>query len=93
MYDIPFKLQVCKAKSEHPEKSFKQIGAEYGVGASAVSNWYKEYLIYGDDAFNPEAQKIANEKEMLRIIKENEDLKEENEILKKAMAFFAKTDL
>ena len=44
MYDIPFKLQVCKAKSEHPEKSFKQIGAEYGVGASAVSNWYKEYM-------------------------------------------------
>ena len=93
MYDVTFKLQVCKAKEAHPEKTFRQIAAEYGVGSGAVSNWYRKYRLYGENAFDPEAQRLANEKELLRLMKENDDLKEENEILKKAMAFFAKTDL
>ena len=93
MYDIPFKLHICKVKEEHPEKTFKQVGAEYGVNSSTVSQWYREYRLYGENAFDPEAQRLANEKELLRLMKEIDDLREENEILKKAMAFFAKSDL
>ena len=92
MYSIEFRLHVCKAVEENPTKTYKQIGAEYGVGASAVSGWYRKYRLYGDNAFDPEAQKLENEKELLRLMKENDDLKEENEILKKAMAFFAKSE-
>ena len=92
MYDASFKLHVCKTKDEHPEKSYKQVGAEYGIGGSTVSKWYRRYRLYGENAFDPDALKLENEKKMLAMMKEIDDLKEENEILKKAMAFFAKSD-
>ena len=93
MYDAPFKLHICKMKDEHPEKTFKQLGAEYGVTGSTVSDWYRKYRLYGDNAFDPDALRLENEKRPLSLMKENDDLKEELEILKKAMAFFAKSDL
>ena len=93
MYDVTFKLQVCKDIEQHQAKTFKKIGAEYGINGSTVGKWFREYRLYGENAFDPEAQRLANEKELLRLMKENDELKEENEILKKAMAFFAKTDL
>ena len=92
MFTSDFKLHVCKAKEQNPDKTFKQIGAEYGVGGTTVSDWYRKYRLYGDNAFDPEARRLENEKEMLRLMKEVDDLREENEILKKAMAFFAKSD-
>jgi transposase len=92
MYDAPFKLHICKVKDEHPEKTFKQLGAEYGVGGSTISDWYRRYRLYGENAFDPEALRLENEKRLLALMKEVDDLKEENEILKKAMAFFAKSD-
>ena len=92
MYTSDFKLHVCKVKQEHPEKTFKQVGAEYGIAGATVSDWYRKYQLYGDNAFDPEAQRLANEKELLRLMKEVDDLREENDILKKAMAFFAKSE-
>lgn len=93
MYDAPFKLHICKMKDEHPEKTYKQLGAEYGVNATTISGWYRLYRLYGENAFDPDALRLENEKRMLTLMKEIDDLKEENEILKKAMAFFAKSDL
>ena len=93
MYTNDFKLHVCKAKEQNPTKTYKQIGAEYGINGSTVSDWYRKYRLYGDNAFDPEARRLENEKELLRLMKEVDDLREENEILKKAMAFFAKSDL
>ena len=60
---------------------------------STVSDWYRKYRLYGDNAFDPDALRLENEKRLLSLMKENDDLKEELEILKKAMAFFAKSDL
>jgi len=93
MYDAQFKLHVCKMKDEHPEKTFKQLGAEYSIGFQTVSRWYRQYRLYGENAFDPEALRLQNEKQLLSLMKEVDDLREENEILKKAMAFFAKSDL
>jgi transposase len=69
----------------------KQIMEISGVGASAVTRWKKQYLeeLNGStpqdrQAFTPEQQKIQSlEKQLWRA-------KRDNEILKKATAFFVR---
>jgi len=44
-----------------------------------------------EESFPGRGNRSASDAEMMRILKENADLKEENEFLKKAAAFFAKS--
>ena len=64
-------------------KSVKEVSDEYSLSQTAIRNWVKKKApidVKGD---------TTNLEEILKINKENERLKEENEILKKAMAIFA----
>ncbi|MCK5904678.1 MAG: transposase [Gammaproteobacteria bacterium] len=71
--------------------SNKQVMEISGAGSSAVSRWKKQYLEElngktpeGKKAFTPDQQKIqALEKQLWRA-------KRDNDILKKAAAFFAR---
>lgn len=76
------KMVVDLYKSGQP---VKELSSEYGVSEISIYKWIKNYSpIEGvqDQMLTPsDIQKM--QKEMLR-------LKEENEILKKAMAIFAK---
>ena len=66
-------------------KTVKEVSSEYSLSESAVRNWSKKKapisVAQGD---------TTNLEEINRIRKENAKLKEENDILKKAMAIFAK---
>jgi transposase len=66
-------------------QSAKDVASEYSLSETAVRNWAKKKapinLAEGDS---------TNLEEINRIRKENARLKEENEILKKAMAIFTK---
>ncbi len=61
---------------------------EFSVPLKTVENWItafnKDNHCFDDDYISPEQQ-------IIKLQKENKDLKETNEILKKAAAFFAKT--
>ena len=65
-------------------KSVKEVASEYSLSETVVRNWSKKKapITFGEDTINLE--------EINRIKKENARLKEENDILKKAMAIFAK---
>ena len=65
-------------------QSVKDVAGEYSLSETAVRNWSKKKapITVGEDNTNLE--------EIIRMKKENARLKEENEILKKAMAIFAK---
>ena len=64
-------------------KSVKEVSDEYSLSQTAILIWVKKKTpidVKGD---------TTNLEEILKIKKENERLKDENEILKKAMAIFA----
>lgn len=61
-----------------------ELSSEYGISEVTIYKWIKQYtpIGSGDESITPK-EMAERQKEMLR-------LKQENEILKKAMAIFAK---
>jgi transposase len=76
------------------EKGYTQQEAadHLGVSLSAMRRWVKaERPPVKDDSLSKKAGlNLANQDELLRLRKENERLRMEREILKKAAVFFAK---
>ncbi len=87
-YDETFKIETVKYISEN-HKSVAQVAREMGVNENTVHNWIKKY------SQQPEIKEVQTfssaEAELKALQKEMRDLKEENEILKKAMHYFAKS--
>jgi len=94
MFTDEFKEELVKKTLDHKEKkSMQQIAIEYGVSPSALGKWRAQYLKYGVEGFSPRGRRTHEENRTRELEKELEELREENEILKKAAAFFAKTSL
>lgn len=83
-YDEEFKKMVVELYESHTTTA-AEITREYGLGASTLYKWIREY----GKIQTPEGE-VTNNKEIKRMKKEINDLKIENEILKKAMAIFTK---
>lgn len=88
-YDKEFKLRAVK-HALASDLAVSKVAKELGVSDSALGQWIKNYQANGGDAFpgsgklKPEDQQI---KELQKKLKEAET---ERDILKKAVAFFAK---
>ena len=82
-YTPEFKKKIVRLHEEEG-RTYKSITAEYGVSKASICKWCSEFS-------SPEAKEdYDNMKEMLRLKRENEELRKENLFLKKAAAFFAK---
>ena len=87
-YDIEFKKKIVRLFLEEG-RTKKSISKEFSVSVATISNWVKQFR---EECLNNEK---ANDeynymKENLKLRKELEEAKKENEFLKKAAAFFAK---
>jgi transposase len=88
-YSAEFKLEAVK-RIERTGESVNKVAAELGVKPTTMQGWVKKYRqspkapFPGSGHLSPEDEKLRN------LEKENRELKEENEILKKAAAYFAK---
>lgn len=69
-------------------RSVKDVAKGLGISAGMLNRWKREKSqeIGGRKAFTGNG--IPRDEELARLRKENADLKETNEILKKAMAIF-----
>jgi len=63
-------------------KSRSEIIREYDLTASAFANWIKRYNNTG--SFKASENRTEEEKELIKIKKENQQLRMENDILKQA---------
>ena len=70
------------------ERSAKSLGAELGISETTLRNWLR--AIPAGKPSGP-GRVLSLEEEVRRLKRENERLREEREILKKATAFFART--
>ena len=90
-YSKEFKIKVAK-EALLPENDGleKVIAGKYGLLPSTVIRWRDHYAEYGDQAFwKGYTKKDIRSPREIELEKENEELREEVKILKKAAAFLA----
>lgn len=88
-YDAAYKLEVCRRIVDNGESS-AQVARELGISKNTIYGWAQQYKASGIHSF-PGRGYLTPEDESLRKLKrENRELREENEILKKAAVYFAK---
>lgn len=88
-YPKEFKIEVVR-RLDSGEKSLSELCRELNLSQQYVSKWRKEFSTKGETAFPGQGRKEKANSETAQLKKEIERLKEENEILKKAAAYFAK---
>lgn len=93
-YTREFKIQAVKAAGAG-DKSVAQVARELGISAEQLHRWRREYELAAgatrpEDVFRGNGKMTAENEEIARLRRENERLREERDILKKAAAFFAK---
>lgn len=81
-YDEDFKKMVVELYENHTATA-TEIVREYGIGNSTLYKWVDQY-----GKIKTADGEITNNKEIKKMKKEINDLKIENEILKKAIAIF-----
>jgi transposase len=89
-YTSEFKESAIELYHNHSgEKTTKEVAEELGIHQENLCRWLRESKASGETNIkvfpghgNPRDEEVA------RLKKENADLRETNEILKKAMAFF-----
>lgn len=90
-YTPQFMLKV--AKDAVNARTYKEISRKYEIESGTVKEWVKAYNQYGDLAFEPDGPERFKDRRIAELEKEIADLKEENEIIKKATAYFSKRNL
>jgi transposase len=70
-------------------KSKTHIARDLGISDSALSKWCKEFEEQGEEAFPGKGHQTPIEEEMRKLQRENEILRQERDILKKAVSIFA----
>lgn len=88
-YTKEFKVEACKLVVNDGLK-VKLVAEKMGVSHIMLYRWIEEYNTYGNEAFVGKGRLRAEDAELKKLKKENERLREEVEILKKAAAYFTK---
>ena len=87
-YDLEFKLEAVRMASE-PGVTNGVVEKRLGIGQGVLSRWKRQLKNDGAQAF-PGKGHLKPEDEKLRLLKrENERLRRERDILKKAVAIFS----
>lgn len=88
-YPREFKLEAVK-QLESGEHTLSEVSRRLGVRASDLCAWQKEARELKENAFPGYGKRSGPNAEIDRLKRELEQVKEERDILKKAMAFFAR---
>ncbi len=72
------------------QKSQAHIARELGVADSTLSQWRKDLAEHGNDAFPGSGHQTPLEEENRHVKREGDVLRQEREILKKALSIFSR---
>lgn len=89
-YSAEFKREAVRQLAAS-DKSCTQLARELGVRVNQLYKWKQQIEQKQADAFPGSGRQAEPEAEVARLNRELERLREENEILKKAAAYFAKS--
>ena len=88
-YDNEFKVMIVELLKSGIKT--EQVGNDYGLNISMISRWKREYKTKLGD-FSKKRILSTEEQELKALKKELRDVKEERDILKKAVSIFSKSD-
>ena len=71
-------------------KSQAQIARDLGIADSTLHHWCKLFAEYGEQAFPGSGHQTPQEEEIRHLKRENELLRQERDILKKAIGIFSR---
>lgn len=88
-YSKEFKIKACELVIKD-NISVAVVAEKFGINHIMLHRWISEYRELGENAFVGKGYQRPADAELRKLRQENERLKMENEILKKAAAYFAK---
>lgn len=88
-YPREFKLEVVR-RLQSGEKSLSELCRELNLSQQYVCRWKKQFAEETDGSAPSTPRARSTSAEVIALRNEVDRLKEENEILKKAAAYFAK---
>lgn len=89
-YSPEFKMEAIK-RVEVSKGTIKSVAMELGIKTNTLHGWLKRYREKPGMPF-PGSGKLSPDDELIKKLQcQVRDLREENEILKKAAAYFAKS--
>jgi transposase len=91
-YTREFKLEALELL-ERSGKSRNAIEIDLGISRGCLKRWELEFAAFGDKAFPGKGnERLGPEQERIkRLERENDILRQERDILKKAIAIFSQT--
>ncbi|GHO68428.1 transposase [Ktedonobacter sp. SOSP1-52] len=87
-YDKTFKQEAVNLVRTS-EKSQRQVAEDLGIAMSTLSRWCSELAANGERAFVGSGNLQPEAEEMRRLRRENDVLRQERDILKKALTIFS----
>ena len=86
--DKEFKIEAVRLASE-PGNTQAGIERDLGISQGIISRWKRELLKNGEQAFPGKGHLRPDDDDFRRLKRENERLRRERDILKKAVAIFS----
>lgn len=71
------------------DKSLAEIEEELGISAGLLRRWRQRASVDGREAFPGQGRLMPQDEELRRLRRENEHLRQERDILKKAISIFS----
>jgi len=87
-YDNEFKLNAVQLYLSSG-RSYSQIGEELGIPSNTLSGWVSSHKKEGEEAFVGKGHIKPSDMEIMQLRKELAIVREERDILKKALGIFS----
>ena len=91
-YSAEFKREAVRL-AQTSGKPIAQVARELGISDTSIHQWRKELAAHGNEAFPGSGHQTAQEEEVRRLKRELEIVKQERDILKKALGIFSRSPL
>lgn len=88
-YSAEFKIEAVK-RLERTGEPVTKVARELGIKPTTLHGWVSKYKNSPEVPFPGSGHLKPEDEKLKKLEKENKDLKEEIEILKKAAAYFAR---
>ena len=88
-FDREFKYEAIRMMNEG-KRSVREIATDLDIHPNVLHQWRRKYRADMEHAFVGKGHLKPPGEEIRRLQRENEELREEREILKKALAIFSK---
>jgi transposase len=89
-YTAEFKREAVRL-AQTSGKPITHIARELGISDTSIHQWRKDLAEHGSEAFPGSGHQTTQEEEVRRLKRELEIVKQERDILKKALGIFSRS--